>query len=134
MTQLTITNLGPGIKAINNSDRRPITLKPGDKRSLDTDPFTASLLLKDAASKYPKFDIHISVDERQAMEEALASARFKPPGKQGFGNAVAQQQEPPKTEKRFVTDPKTVDDGFEQPKDEEPPSRAKQRKRRPRSE
>lgn len=141
MTLLTVLNRGPGARSINNLQKRPVVIKPNERKSFETDAFTASLLLKEQVVNPRRYEIEISVEERVAMEQELSASRFQasPLNKLALGDAVSQanpmppepnpaspaQEDlpPPRTEKRFVTDPKTVDDGFEE----------RGRKRRPRN-
>lgn len=109
----TVRNLGPGIRSVINSDKRHVTLASGDSRKVRLDPFTAHLLLRDAASPRPKFEVQMTPETRVAMEQAVEEGRYAKP-KYPMGNAVEDgkptEQRRPATDKRFITDPKTVPD------------------------
>jgi hypothetical protein len=139
--QVTVRNLGPGVRSVINSSKRHVTLASGDSRKVKVHPFTAHLLIKDASSPRPKFEVDISADDRVAMEQAVEEARYVKP-KLAMGNAVDQgkptEQRRPAVDKRFITDPKTVQEPGDKEKkgtdrkSERKAARRSSRKARPR--
>lgn len=105
MTHVTVRNISPGLKSLINSEQRNVNLMPGDVRTIDMHPVHAQMLLKDASSKNPAFEITIDPEERADMEEAVENARRSMPP------VPSKNSDPTTVETRFITDPKTVPDG-----------------------